>query len=59
MTIVCSVPEHETIKKLPHDGGDWSEEVSIDYKSTINLPQTDLAMKADLARREPAMLAEW
>jgi len=44
---------------LPHDGGDWSEEVSIDYKSTINLPQTDFAMKADLARREPAMLAEW
>ena len=33
--------------------------MSIDYKSTINLPQTDLAMKADLARREPAMLAEW
>ncbi|WP_347262078.1 isoleucine--tRNA ligase [Rudaea sp.] len=33
--------------------------MSIDYKSTINLPQTDFAMKADLARREPAMLAEW
>jgi len=33
--------------------------VSIDYKSTINLPQTDFAMKADLAKREPAMLAEW
>ena len=45
--------------KLSHDGGDWSEKVSIDYKSTINLPQTDFAMKADLAKREPAMLAEW
>ncbi|TLY52096.1 MAG: isoleucine--tRNA ligase [Gammaproteobacteria bacterium] len=33
--------------------------MSIDYKSTINLPQTDFAMKADLAKREPAMLAEW
>jgi isoleucyl-tRNA synthetase len=33
--------------------------VTIDYKDTINLPQTDFAMKADLARREPAMLAEW
>ncbi|MBS0582988.1 MAG: class I tRNA ligase family protein, partial [Proteobacteria bacterium] len=33
--------------------------MSIDYKSTINLPQTDFAMKADLARREPAMLAAW
>jgi len=33
--------------------------VTTDYKSTINLPQTAFAMKADLARREPAMLAEW
>jgi isoleucyl-tRNA synthetase len=30
-----------------------------DYKSTINLPQTEFAMKADLARREPAMLESW
>jgi isoleucyl-tRNA synthetase len=30
-----------------------------DYKSTINLPQTDFPMKADLARREPDMLAWW
>jgi isoleucyl-tRNA synthetase len=29
------------------------------YKSTINLPQTDFPMKADLAKREPAMLADW
>jgi isoleucyl-tRNA synthetase len=33
--------------------------MSIDYKNTINLPQTDFAMRADLAKREPAMLAEW
>ena len=33
--------------------------MSIDYKNTINLPQTDFAMKADLAKREPAMLAAW
>jgi isoleucyl-tRNA synthetase len=31
----------------------------IDYKNTINLPKTDFAMKADLAKREPGMLAEW
>jgi isoleucyl-tRNA synthetase len=31
----------------------------MDYKSTINLPQTDFPMKADLARREPALLAHW
>ncbi len=30
-----------------------------DYKHTINLPQTDFPMKADLPRREPAMLAQW
>ena len=33
--------------------------MSIDYKNTINLPKTDFAMKADLAKREPGMLAEW
>jgi len=33
--------------------------VSIDYKNTINLPQTDFAMRADLPKREPGMLAEW
>jgi isoleucyl-tRNA synthetase len=30
-----------------------------DYKQTINLPQTGFPMKADLANREPAMLATW
>ncbi|MBX3690388.1 isoleucine--tRNA ligase [Dokdonella sp.] len=33
--------------------------MSKDYKNTINLPNTSFAMKADLARREPAMLAQW
>jgi isoleucyl-tRNA synthetase len=32
---------------------------TMDYKSTINLPQTDFPMKADLARREPQQLAHW
>jgi isoleucyl-tRNA synthetase len=31
----------------------------VDYKNTVNLPATDFPMKADLARREPAMLAAW
>jgi isoleucyl-tRNA synthetase len=30
-----------------------------DYKKTVNLPQTDFPMKADLAAREPAQLARW
>jgi isoleucyl-tRNA synthetase len=30
-----------------------------DYKHTINLPETGFPMKADLAQREPKMLAAW
>jgi isoleucyl-tRNA synthetase len=30
-----------------------------DYKNTINLPNTAFPMKADLANREPKMLAAW
>jgi len=31
----------------------------VDYKSTLNLPKTDFPMKADLPKREPALLAQW
>ncbi len=31
----------------------------MDYKDTINLPQTAFAMKASLATREPQMLKSW
>jgi len=31
----------------------------VDYKQTINLPNTDFPMKADLARREPETVARW
>ncbi len=30
-----------------------------DYKQTLNLPQTDFPMKANLAHREPEMLKTW
>ncbi|MEL0087898.1 MAG: class I tRNA ligase family protein, partial [Halieaceae bacterium] len=30
-----------------------------DYKDTLNLPQTDFPMKANLAQREPARLKQW
>ncbi|MBF0256948.1 MAG: class I tRNA ligase family protein, partial [Gammaproteobacteria bacterium] len=30
-----------------------------DYKATLNLPQTDFPMKANLASREPEMLKAW
>ncbi|MEJ2523810.1 MAG: class I tRNA ligase family protein, partial [Gammaproteobacteria bacterium] len=30
-----------------------------EYKDTLNLPKTDFPMRANLANREPGMLAEW
>src|SRR4030095_15923042 len=33
--------------------------MSMDYKQTINLPETAFPMKADLARREPDVLKKW
>ncbi len=30
-----------------------------DYKSTLNLPQTDFPMRGNLAKREPDMLKQW
>ncbi|MDE3035531.1 MAG: class I tRNA ligase family protein, partial [Nitrospirota bacterium] len=31
----------------------------MDYKATLNLPQTDFPMKANLPQREPELLAKW
>ncbi|MDR1871015.1 MAG: isoleucine--tRNA ligase [Deltaproteobacteria bacterium] len=31
----------------------------MDYKKTLNLPQTDFPMKASLAQREPGFLEKW
>jgi len=31
----------------------------MDYKNTLNLPQTDFPMKADLVNREPERLKKW
>ncbi len=31
----------------------------VDYKHTLNLPQTAFSMKANLSQREPERLAEW
>ncbi len=33
--------------------------MSIEYKDTLNLPQTDFPMKANLAQREPETLQHW
>ncbi len=32
---------------------------SVDYKSTLNLPDTPFPMRGDLAKREPRWVAEW
>jgi isoleucyl-tRNA synthetase len=31
----------------------------MDYKSTLNLPQTDFPMKANLVKKEPEMIEKW
>ena len=31
----------------------------LDLKKTVNLPQTDFPMKANLAQLEPKLLAQW
>ena len=31
----------------------------MEYKDTLNLPKTNFDMKANLAKREPEMLAKW
>ncbi len=36
-----------------------SKNKSVEYKQTLNLPQTDFPMKADLAEKEPRFLQKW
>ena len=33
--------------------------MSVDYKKTVCLPQTDFPMKAGLPKREPELLQRW
>ena len=33
--------------------------MTIDYKTTLNLPKTDFQMKANLSKREPEILKGW
>ncbi len=39
--------------------GNISMNLEPDYKDTLNLPNTDFPMKANLAQREPDLLAKW
>ncbi len=38
---------------------DEPKQIGLDYKATLNLPQTDFPMQANLAAREPVALARW
>ena len=33
--------------------------MTTDYKETLNLPETDFPMRANLVKREPEILAQW
>lgn len=37
----------------------YMKENSMDYRDTLNLPQTGFNMKANLAQREPQVLKRW
>lgn len=45
-----------TIRRMIHR---MSEEKALDYKNTLNLPHTDLPMKANLNQKEPEILEIW
>ncbi len=51
----ADVPPTGTLTTPPDD----HYAMTHDYKSTINLPQTDFPMRGDLPKREPGWLAEW
>ena len=34
-------------------------DTKVDYKSTLNLPDTPFPMRGDLAKREPAWVKRW
>ncbi len=38
---------------------DYKHAQMVDYKDTLNLPKTLFSMRAGLAEKEPAMLAQW
>ncbi len=51
----CSLTPHGAVGSLTRFG----VIPFMEYKETLNLPQTDFPMKADLIHREPQRLASW
>src|SRR5437899_12632548 len=50
---------HPIMRRQTASGERMSAPVRDDLKSTLNLPRTDFAMKANLPVNEPKMLARW
>jgi isoleucyl-tRNA synthetase len=48
------MPRRRAASSVPDEGSPVT-----DYKQTVNLPQTDFPMKADLAQREPKQIELW
>ena len=38
---------------------DNDDSAAVDYRSTLNLPDTPFPMRGDLPRREPGWVKEW
>ncbi len=55
--LMDAFPTLPIMKKINYLGE--TNRVPLDLKSTINLPQTDFPMKANLPQNEPKMLAKW
>jgi hypothetical protein len=56
-----SKKNNQTIPRDVHVTDDANDNTKdkADYKSTLNLPQTDFPMRGNLAQREPALLKQW
>src|SRR6267154_1088151 len=50
---------HANILRVIPERHTMPEPQKIDYKATLNLPDTPFPMRGDLARREPAWVQEW
>ena len=46
-------------KNKPSAGVEKSASGEVDYKSTLNLPDTSFPMRGNLAQREPGWVAQW
>src|SRR2546427_680019 len=58
-TATARLPGPQTLLIWVGGGATMRRRLPMDYKATLNLPQTDFPMKANLPQREPEILARW